>query len=228
MAYDAVVIGAGHNGLAAAVHLGGEGSSGRGRRGQDGARRRRQDARTDSPRLPARPLRHEPVDVRRLALLPGAQGCAARARTCLRAGRGLLRDGVSRWDLSRRQPHARQDARGHVGPLVRGRARRGGICSPGSASTRRTSSRCSVRRCPRWQPPRSSGRHGAPRERAGSSTRAAAAGDTARLSRRALRTSQGQDDDGRLGTASRFRARCRGRRAVPLSRDAWSTRASAW
>ena len=49
-----------------------------------------------------------------------------------------------------------------------------------------------------------------------------------RFSGRAFRIAKGQGDDGRLGHAPRFSARGRGRRAFSLSRVRWRTRPSAW
>ena len=81
MSYDAVVIGAGHNGLAAAVRLAEKGWTRRGRRGKERAGRRGQDPGADAAGLPPRPLRDEPVDVRRLA----ASSRPTRRRSCDRA-----------------------------------------------------------------------------------------------------------------------------------------------
>ena len=74
MKYDAVIVGAGHNGLAAAVHLAQKGwrvavVEEKCRAGRGG-----EDARTHAARVPARFRRDESVDVRGLAVLSDAQG----------------------------------------------------------------------------------------------------------------------------------------------------------
>ena len=188
MGYDAVVIGAGHNGLAAALRLAEKGWSRRGRRGQGGARRRGEDARADAARLPARSLRDEPFDVRGLAVLrrPTRRRCSRTASPSRR--RGLLRQRVSRRHLSRRQPGARKDGRAASPRFRPPTPRPGRRCSRASAATRRIFSPCSARRCLRsrrrkvvWKAWRERGHGLALRDAE------AAARDAARFSRRAFR-----------------------------------------
>ena len=121
MAYDAVIIGAGHNGLAAGVHLAAKGKRVAIVEAKDepgGA------VKTRDLTLPG--FRHD-LCAMNLSMFAGSGFFAAHkdalagARPCLRSGGACLRDRISRRDVSRRQPHAGDNARGHFRPLAGGR-----------------------------------------------------------------------------------------------------------
>ena len=107
MPYDAVVIGAGVNGLAAAVHLSGQRLESRGDRARRRRRRRGQDPRDHPARLSPRPLCDEFRAVRRLAVFRRPQGPAVRAGSRFRDRRALLRQRLSGRHLARRRKKSR-------------------------------------------------------------------------------------------------------------------------
>ena len=123
MDFDAVFVGAGHNALAAAIHLASRGWSVGVFEQSDVAGGAVRDRRGDAAGLPPRPLRHEPQPLRRLAVPCRAWRRAACARSRLCAGGALLRLTDARRPLVRRVERPRDDARadreilagGHVG-----------------------------------------------------------------------------------------------------------------
>ena len=186
---------------------------------QGEAWRRGQDGGTDAAGVPARSLRDEPVDVRGFAasLLPTSRRCWLRASVSSPAR--VFRERLSRRNLSRRQHEPRQNCGWHRGAFVCRRSRPGAIWLRRFGSTRLISSRCWDRPMPSlaaakvvWRAWRQRGTAWLLRDAASASWRAPG------FSRRAVLASQSQDDDGGLGTAPRFPARRRRRRAVSLSR----------
>ena len=103
MAYDAIVVGAGHNGLAAAVHLASKGwkvAVFEKAEAPGGA------VRTAEITLPG--FRHD-VYAMNMSLFAGSPFFAAHKELLLRQ----LRHRLPRWDLARRQPGPRGHGRSH-------------------------------------------------------------------------------------------------------------------
>ena len=204
MPYDAVVVGAGVNGLAAALHLAAKGWKvavvERARR----RRRRGQDPRNHAARLSPRPLRNEFGPVRRLAVFRRPQGSPHRPRPCSssarsNASRRAFPDGT--WLGVEKNLEANAS---RIAALEPGRRRAlarddGGV----RRRTRRTSSACSARRC---RPGRRCARSFAAwrargtelGRRHGASPRRLAA----RMAGREFRERKAQGHDGGLGHAS--------------------------
>ncbi len=218
MAYDAVIIGAGHNGLAAGVHL-----AARGKRVAIVEAKEEPGGAVKTRDLTLPGFRHD-LCAMNLSMFAGSGFFAAHKDALVAHGLAFVpaehafatvfRDGtylgVSRTletTLAGISALSPADAKGLAGSART--VRRG--CAPHL-------------RAPRFAHALGRGREGRVEGVAGHGNEPAlrhleaAAGVPARLSRCAIRASESQDDDGRLGPASRFPAGRRGGRALPLSR----------
>ena len=166
--YDAIIIGAGHNGLVAAIHLAGKGWK---VAVVEAANEPGGSVKTREVTLPG--FRHD-LFATNLSLFAGSPFFAAYKDKLfahglgLRLGGGLLCQRVRRRHVARREQGCRGDGRAYRARLSRATPSAGAACWPSSPAMRRICLRCSACRCPRGRPRASSGTCAAPRALPGS------------------------------------------------------------